>query len=50
MLNGLTGQHLANDDGTRRWEGLLDDAVDMLLARQCPALHRRAAAQRKKNA
>jgi AcrR family transcriptional regulator len=50
MLSGLTGQHLANDDGTRRWEGLLDEAVDMLLARLCPALHRRAAAQRKKNA
>lgn len=32
VMSGLASQQLANDPGGTRWERLLDDAVDMLLA------------------
>ena len=36
-LSGLVAQQLANDPGGDRWARLVDDAVEMLLARLAPA-------------
>ena len=49
VMSGLTSQHLANDAGTGRWEELLDGAVDMLILRLLPNLHRRATAKIKRS-
>lgn len=36
LLTGLASQQIANDPGGTRWQGLVDDAVDMLLTRFAP--------------
>jgi AcrR family transcriptional regulator len=48
VISGLTGQQVANGDGTRRWERLVDGAVDMLIGRLAPDLHRLATAHPEK--
>lgn len=49
VMSGLTSQQIANDDGTERWRSLVDGAVDMLIQRLAPGLHRRATSQREKH-
>lgn len=37
LLTGMGTQQVSNDPGGQRWDRLLDDAVDMFLARELPS-------------
>lgn len=40
LFAGIASQQIANDPGGTRWQRLIDDAVDMLLARYTPPTRR----------